>query len=79
MIKIIRFFVTLPRNIINCQIQKYFMPFQTIYGSGKSIESIILGMLHSEGLFKFDDKVSKYWPEFAQNGKEDVRICDILR
>ena len=36
-------------------------------------------MLHSEGYFKYDDKVSKYWPEFAQNGKEDVRIFEILR
>ena len=52
---------------------------QTIYGSGKSMESVILGMLHSEGLFKYDDKVSKYWPEFAQNGKEDVRIFEVLR
>ena len=52
---------------------------QTIYGSGKSIESIILGLLHSQDLFNYDDKVSKHWPEFAQNGKEDVRICDILR
>ena len=23
--------------------------------------------------------MSKYWPEFAQNGKDDVRICDVLR
>ena len=36
-------------------------------------------MLHSEGHFKYDDKVSKYWPEFAQNGKDDVRISDVLR
>lgn len=24
-------------------------------------------------------KVTQYWPEFGQNGKEEVKICDILR
>lgn len=24
-------------------------------------------------------QVSKHWPEFAQNGKEGIRICDVLR
>ena len=31
------------------------------------------------GLFKYEDKVTKFWPEFGQNGKLDVKICDILR
>jgi CubicO group peptidase (beta-lactamase class C family) len=30
------------------------------------------------GLFKLDDKVSKYIPEFAQNGKKDVTIRNLL-
>ena len=36
-------------------------------------------MLYDKGLFKFEDKVTKYWPEFGQNGKEELRICDVLR
>ena len=36
-------------------------------------------MLYGKGLFKFEDAVSKHWPEFAQNGKTDVRICDVFR
>lgn len=30
-------------------------------------------------MFSYDDKVSKYWPEFGKNGKENVTIADVLR
>jgi CubicO group peptidase (beta-lactamase class C family) len=30
------------------------------------------------GLFKLDDKVSKYIPQFAQNGKDDITIRNLL-
>ena len=33
-----------------------------------------MGMLFDRGLFKYDDKVSKYWPEFGQEGKENIRF-----
>ena len=32
-----------------------------------------------KGVLDYEEKVSKYWPEFAQNGKEDIKVCDILR
>ena len=38
-----------------------------------------MAMLHDKGLFNYDDKITKYWPEFGQNGKEDVIISDVLR
>ena len=38
-----------------------------------------MAVLYDKGLFKYEDKIAKYWPEFAQNGKEDVKICDVLR
>lgn len=53
--------------------------FQTIFSSGKSMESIVMGLLYDKGLFKFEDKITKFWPEFGQSGKDDVRICDVLR
>jgi CubicO group peptidase (beta-lactamase class C family) len=31
------------------------------------------------GLLDYEDKVAKYWPEFAQHGKEDIRVVDVLR
>ncbi len=30
------------------------------------------------GYMKYEDRVSKYWPEFAANGKEDVTIEQLL-
>ena len=38
-----------------------------------------MAMLYDKGLFKYEDTIAKYWPEFAQNGKENVKICDVLR
>ena len=38
-----------------------------------------MAMLYGQGLFKYEDKISKIWPEFAQNGKENVKICDVFR
>ena len=52
---------------------------QTVFSSGKSIEAIVMAILYDRGLFKYDDKVIEHWPEFGQHGKEDIKICDILR
>ena len=38
-----------------------------------------MAILYDKGLFKYEDPIAKYWPEFAQNGKENIRICDVLR
>ena len=38
-----------------------------------------MGMLYEKGLFKYEDKISQYWPEFGENGKSDIKICDVLR
>ena len=38
-----------------------------------------MGILYDQGNFQFEDKITQFWPEFGQNGKEDVRICDVLR
>ena len=38
-----------------------------------------MGILYDQGNFQFEDKITKFWPEFGQNGKENTRICDVLR
>ena len=38
-----------------------------------------MATLFDKGLFNYEDTITKYWPEFAQNGKENVKICDVLR
>merc|ERR1711884_495313 len=52
---------------------------QTIFSSGKSFESVALAILYNKGLFEYEDKVTKYWPEFGQNGKEDIKISDVCQ
>ena len=38
-----------------------------------------MAILYGKGLFKYEDNISKHWPEFAQNGKENVTISDVFR
>jgi CubicO group peptidase (beta-lactamase class C family) len=52
---------------------------QSVYSSGKAIESTIFGMVVDRGLCAYDDLVVKYWPEFAEGGKDHLTIADILR
>ena len=39
-----------------------------IMSSGKSVASILLAKMCEKGM-SYDEKVSTYWPDFAQNGK----------
>ena len=55
------------------------MILQNIFSSGKSLESIALAMLHDTGLFEYNDRIAKHWPEFGQNGKEDIKISDVCQ
>ena len=32
-----------------------------------------------KGLLAYEENVTKYWPEFGQNGKENVTVADVLR
>ena len=38
-----------------------------------------MAMLYDKGLFDYEDKVCKIWPKFGKHGKDDIRICDVLR
>merc|ERR1719431_2422292 len=50
-----------------------------IYSSGKSLESIALGMLFDMGYIDFSDKIVEHWPEFTGNGKDGISIADVMR
>jgi len=43
------------------------------------MEAVALAMLVDRGLVKYDDAVSKHWPEFGQHGKQDVTLADVMR
>jgi CubicO group peptidase (beta-lactamase class C family) len=49
-----------------------------LYSSTKGLAAFAMHMLHDQGLFDYDDPVSRYWPEFACNGKETATIAHVL-
>lgn len=44
----------------------------------QAIGALCIALLVDKGLVKYSDLVSKYWPEFAQNGKESITIDWIM-
>ena len=49
-----------------------------VFSSTKGVASLAVALAHSKGLFDYDEKVAVYWPEFAQNGKENVTVRQML-
>ena len=49
-----------------------------LFSSTKPLAASCLYILWERGKFQWDDLVSKFWPGFAQNGKETVTIRHIL-
>eukprot|EP01112_Ceratiomyxa_fruticulosa_P020774 TRINITY_DN7171_c0_g1_i1.p1 TRINITY_DN7171_c0_g1~~TRINITY_DN7171_c0_g1_i1.p1 ORF type:complete len:474 (+),score=85.35 TRINITY_DN7171_c0_g1_i1:64-1422(+) len=50
-----------------------------IYSSGKIVESLVMAILEDRGLINYTEKISTYWPEFAQNGKENITIEILMK
>ena len=49
-----------------------------VFSSTKTIASLAVLMLVDRGLIDVDEKVSKYWPEYGTNGKENTRVRHLL-
>ncbi|RPI32471.1 MAG: class A beta-lactamase-related serine hydrolase [Chloroflexota bacterium] len=49
-----------------------------VFSSTKGLASMAVAVAHSRGLFDYDERVAVYWPEFAQNGKEQVTVRQLL-
>lgn len=49
-----------------------------VYSTTKGLSAMVIALAHSRGLIDYDERVSKYWPEFAQNGKEDITVRELL-
>jgi CubicO group peptidase (beta-lactamase class C family) len=49
-----------------------------VFSTTKGVASLALAVAHSRGLFDYDEKVSTYWPEFAQNGKTNITVRQLL-
>ena len=49
-----------------------------VWSSTKTVTSLAALMLADRGLLDLDAPVAQYWPEFAANGKQDVRVRHVL-
>ena len=49
-----------------------------VWSCSKVVTALAALTLVDRGLLDVEERVSKYWPEFAANGKEDIRVWHIL-
>ena len=49
-----------------------------VYSATKGLAAMTLAVAHSRGWLDFDERVCKYWPEFAQSGKEKITVRQLL-
>ncbi|MEM7408786.1 MAG: serine hydrolase domain-containing protein [Myxococcota bacterium] len=49
-----------------------------VYSTTKTMAAISLLVLADRGELDLDAPVARYWPEFAQNGKDDVRVSHVM-
>ena len=49
-----------------------------VYSATKGLSAMTLAVAHSRGWLDYDEVVCKYWPEFAQNGKEKITVRQLL-
>jgi len=48
------------------------------FSTTKGVTATVLHVLVDRGLLDYDERVAKYWPEFAQNGKESITVRQLL-
>ena len=49
-----------------------------VHSTTKGLAAMTLALAHSRGLLDYDAPVSRYWAEFAQNGKERITVRQLL-
>ena len=49
-----------------------------VFSATKGMSGLAMALAHSRGLFEYDERVSKYWPEFAQQGKDQITVRQLL-
>jgi CubicO group peptidase (beta-lactamase class C family) len=49
-----------------------------VYSATKGLSAMTLAVAHSRGWLDYDELVCKYWPEFAQNGKQKITVRQLL-
>jgi len=51
----------------------------TVYSNTKTLTAIMMAIAVDKGWIQYQDKIAKHWPEFGQNGKENITIEDLMK
>lgn len=51
---------------------------QVVFSTTKGITSLAVAMCVERGLLDYSERVVTYWPEFAQQGKGDITVAQLL-
>ncbi len=49
-----------------------------VYSTSKGLAAMTLALAHTRGWLDYDERVATYWPEFAQNGKAEVTVRQLI-
>ncbi len=49
-----------------------------VYSATKGLAAMTLAVAHSRGWLDYEERVSTYWPEFAQEGKGTITVRQLL-
>jgi CubicO group peptidase (beta-lactamase class C family) len=49
-----------------------------VHSATKGLAAMTLALAHSRGWLDYEERVSAYWPEFAQHGKERITVRQLL-
>lgn len=49
-----------------------------VFSTTKGMAGLTMALARSRGLFDYDERISKYWPEFAQQGKDKITVRQLL-
>lgn len=49
-----------------------------VHSATKGLAAMTLAIAHSRGWLNYNERVSTYWPEFAQHGKETITVRQLL-
>ncbi|CAF1305909.1 unnamed protein product [Rotaria sordida] len=51
---------------------------QLVFSTTKGLVAVAVALCVQQGLLDYSALVTKYWPEYGQNGKENTTVADIL-
>jgi CubicO group peptidase (beta-lactamase class C family) len=49
-----------------------------VFSATKGLAAMVMALAHSRGLLDYEERVCHYWPQFAQNGKQNVTVRQLL-